>query len=205
MSKCKGVVGKPVIGILALQGNFAQHAGALDALCVPWRYVRKPSELADLQGLIIPGGESTALLKLMRPLNWLCAIRDFHANGGAIFGTCAGVILLAKRVSPHQESVGLLDIKVSRNAYGRQIDSFVAQGTLSFSQQTPMPFVFIRAPKILSVDSSVKVLAIHNGEPVMVAQGNVLASTFHPEMSSDHRVHEYFVHCMLAPKAVDCE
>ena len=182
------------IGVLALQGNFAKHLAILSQLNVVTREVRKPDDLHGLSGLIIPGGESSTLLKLMAPLQFLDHIRVFYDQGGAIFGTCAGLILLAKNVSPVQKSLGFLNISVSRNAYGRQCDSFVGEGKLDSSLgATSLNMVFIRAPKISRIDANVEVLARCNDEISAVRQGRVIGAAFHPEMGNDTRLHDYFL------------
>jgi 5'-phosphate synthase pdxT subunit len=185
------------VGVLALQGDFAAHSRMLNRIGCTSVEVRKPSQLNDVAGLIIPGGESTTLLKLMDVGNFEPALRAFHAAGKPIFGTCAGVILLATNVTnPAQHSLGLLDITVERNSYGRQIDSFEAQGSITANGSggtRPLEMVFIRAPRIVRVGPSVKVLAEHQHEPVLVTAGPILGATFHPEMTSDPTVHDLFV------------
>jgi 5'-phosphate synthase pdxT subunit len=183
-----------MIGVLALQGNYTAHGAMLTHVGASWREVRKPAELEGLAGLIIPGGESSALLKLMTPFNWLDAIHKFHDQGGALLGTCAGLILLAKTVTPEQTSLGLLDITVERNAYGRQIDSFVGQGDITDSAlgEGTLELVFIRAPKITAVGPDVNVLATYKKAPMLIQQGRVMACSFHPEMTQDTRVHQVF-------------
>jgi 5'-phosphate synthase pdxT subunit len=181
------------IGVLALQGDFAAHATMLAGLSVEVREVRRVRDLDTLDGLIIPGGESTTLLNLMADEPWFDALKSFHAGGGALMGTCAGAILLSSEViQPAQPSLGLLDARIARNAFGRQVDSFeteLAVPTLSGSIHA----VFIRAPRFVAVGPGVAVLAEHQGEPVVVRQGSVLALTFHPELTPDARLHAYFV------------
>jgi pyridoxal 5'-phosphate synthase pdxT subunit len=191
------------IGVLALQGDFALHARAL-ARCgagVEVVEVRKPEQLEDLDGLIMPGGESTTLLKLMDNWGFVPALEKFHGDGRPIFGTCAGLILLAREVtSPSQFSLGLIDVGVERNAYGRQRESFEAAGTAELEgHPVPVEMVFIRAPRIRRVGAAVQTLARHAGEPVMARQGTVLAATFHPELTDDPTVHEYF--CRMTEQA----
>jgi pyridoxal 5'-phosphate synthase pdxT subunit len=181
------------IGVLALQGDFERHLAAFRELDVPATEVRVPEDLQGLSGLVLPGGESTAMLKLMEGTGMEDAIRSFHERGGALFGTCAGLILIADRVTqPEQRSLHLLDVDVERNAYGRQADSFEADLKTSIDQE-PLRGVFIRAPRMTRHGASVEVLARADGEAVLVRQGNVLAATFHPEMTADLRVHRYFV------------
>jgi pyridoxal 5'-phosphate synthase pdxT subunit len=185
------------IGVLALQGDFAAHSRMLNRVGCTCIEVRKPSQLDDVAGLIIPGGESTTLLKLMSAGNFELALRAFHAAGKPIFGTCAGVILLATQVTnPIQQSLGLLDVTVERNSYGRQIDSFEVQGSMGTNGSSgtrPLEMVFIRAPRIVRVGPSVNILARYQNEPVLVSAGRILGATFHPEMTSDPTVHDLFV------------
>ncbi len=185
-----------VTGVLALQGDFEAHAAMLRGLSAEVRAVRRVADLAGLAGLVIPGGESTTLLNLMNDEPWFPALQQFHALGGAVMGTCAGAILVAKRVtSPAQPSLGLLDATVARNAFGRQIDSF--ETTLEApALGGRIPAVFIRAPRFTEVGPKVSVLARHEGEPVLVGQGRVLALTFHPELTGDRRLHAYFLTMM---------
>jgi pyridoxal 5'-phosphate synthase pdxT subunit len=194
---------KPV-GILAIQGDFALHARMLERIGAPWKLVKHTSELDEVAGLIMPGGESTTMLKFFRAEGFGEAIKRFAAAGKPIFGTCAGAILLAKEVTnPKQEHLGLIDITVERNAYGRQIDSSVRPGDVSGleagrdeaaeHEKRPVEMVFIRAPIIRRVGEGVRVLGRSDSLPVLVEQSNVLAATFHPELTEDERVHRYFV------------
>lgn len=182
------------IGVLALQGDFGLHAKALEKCGVEAVEVRKPSELDEIDGLIIPGGESTTLLKLMDAWNFTPALEKFHGAGKPIFGTCAGLILLARDVeNPKQFSLGLIDVAVERNAYGRQRESFETPGTVKLDgAPVPLEMVFIRAPRIRRVGPGVEVLAEHRGEPVMARQDRVLVATFHPELTDSTAVHQYF-------------
>jgi 5'-phosphate synthase pdxT subunit len=186
------------VGVLALQGDFEAHAKALgeEAGVV---LVRRPGQLDGLSALVLPGGESTTLLKLLALEGLDDAIVSFAQDGGVILGTCAGAILLARDVrSPAQPSLGLLDAVIERNSYGRQVDSFVGEaeatpeGAAALGPE-PLPAVFIRAPRFLSVGPSVKVWARHGSDPVLVRQGNVLAATFHPELTADRRLHRWLV------------
>jgi len=191
------------IGVLALQGDFAMHVRAL-ARCgagVEVVEVRKPEQLEGLDGLVMPGGESTTLLKLMDAWGFVPALEKFHAGGKPIFGTCAGLILLAREVtSPAQFSLGLIDVGVERNAYGRQRESFEAHGTATIDgRATPVEMVFIRAPRIRRVGPAVDTLATWKDEPVMARQGSVLVATFHPELTDDPTVHDYF--CAMVSRA----
>lgn len=188
------------VGLLALQGDFAAHEKVLGELGVESKLVKKPADLDGIQGLIVPGGESTTLLKLMAPVAMRPALEQFHTQGRPIFGTCAGLILLAQETLPPQESLGFIDIVARRNAYGRQIDSFLALGTpLTDDLSTePLEMAFIRAPKIAQVNSGVTPLAECQGEIVLARQGGVLVSSFHPELTQDRRVHQYFLKMLAA-------
>jgi pyridoxal 5'-phosphate synthase pdxT subunit len=183
------------IGVLALQGDFARHAAALARQSVEAVEIRKPEQLEGVDGLIIPGGESTTLLKLMDAWGFVPALEKFHAGGKPIFGTCAGLILTAREVTnPAQFSLGFIDVGVERNAYGRQRESFATPGTATLDgKSVPLEMVFIRAPRIRRVGESVQTLASHGGEAVMARQGTVLVATFHPELTDDPTVHAYFV------------
>lgn len=179
-----------IIGVLALQGDFAAHAAALRAVGADTREVRSPAGFAGLDGLVIPGGESSAMLKLLEGSGIDAAVTALRDRGGVVFGTCAGCILLARQVRrPEQASWGLLDITVERNAFGRQVDSFEAVSSHSTLPGAPLPLIFIRAPRIRDVGPGVEVLAEWDGEPVLVRQGRVLGGTFHPEWTADLRVH----------------
>ncbi|WP_089721343.1 pyridoxal 5'-phosphate synthase glutaminase subunit PdxT [Candidatus Entotheonella palauensis] len=184
------------VGVLALQGDYEAHGRVLSELDVSWQLVKMPRELDAVDSLIIPGGESTTLLKLMAPIAMRPALERFHAQGRPIFGTCAGLILLARETRmPAQESLGLIDIVVERNAYGRQIDSFIGEGTplVADLEPAPLEMVFIRAPKIAELQASVTPLATCQDVVVLARQDNVLVASFHPELTSDRRVHQYFL------------
>jgi 5'-phosphate synthase pdxT subunit len=181
------------IGILAIQGDYAAHAAALNKLGASHTFVRTPNDLAQVDGVILPGGESTTHLKVMKEEGLFDGLKDFAAKGGAFFGTCAGAILLAREVrNPPQESLGLLDITVLRNGYGRQLASDVHKSKTKISDH-PIEMVFIRAPIIESVGQGIEILAEDAGHPVLVRNGKVMASTFHPELTDDTTVHEYFL------------
>ena len=184
---------KPV-GILAIQGDFAMHAKMLDALAAPWKLVKHPSDLDAVDGLLMPGGESTTMLKIFEMEGLDVAIKKFATQGKPIFGTCAGAILLATEVSnPPQGKLGLIDIAVERNAYGRQIDSSIQTGDCPELADHPVEMVFIRAPIIRRVGAGVRVLGRCGELPVLVEQGNIMAGTFHPELTDDPSVHRYFL------------
>jgi pyridoxal 5'-phosphate synthase pdxT subunit len=184
---------KPKIGILAVQGDFAAHAEMLRSLGAETVEVRTPADLEGCDGLILPGGESTTQLQFLQEEGLEAAIKDFAARGNAIFGTCAGAILLATHVKrPEQPSLGLLDMTVLRNAYGRQVASDVFFGSSKLKTE-PMEMVFIRGPIIESVSPEIEVLAEYAGKPALVQKDNVMAATFHPELSDDPTVHEHFL------------
>jgi 5'-phosphate synthase pdxT subunit len=184
---------KPV-GILAIQGDFAMHAKMLDAMAAPWKLVKHASDLDSVDGLIMPGGESTTMLKIFELEGLGEAIKEFAAEGKPIYGTCAGAILLAREVlNPPQRNLGLIDIAIERNAYGRQIDSSVQAGECPDFADHPVEMVFIRAPIIRRVGDGVRVLGRCANLPVLVEQGNILAGTFHPELTNDPVIHQYFL------------
>jgi len=186
--------GHKPIGVLAIQGDFGLHAKMLERMGESYRLVKHASDLAEVGGLIMPGGESTTMLKFLSKEGMGEAIKEFVATGKPVFGTCAGAILLAKEVSnPSQERLGLLDITIERNAYGRQVDSSVRQGECPGLSPRPLEMVFIRAPIIRRVGEGVRVLGRCDGLPVLVEQRNVLAATFHPELTEDETVHQYFI------------
>ena len=188
---------RPRIGVLAIQGDFAAHAQALEDAGATAVEVRKPAELAGLDGIILPGGESTTVLKFLERDGLLESLQRFVAEKPT-FGTCAGCILLARNVShPPQASLGAMDISVERNAYGRQIDSAIKTEETKLPGG-PLEMVYIRAPRIAAVGPEVEILAERDGFPVLVREGNLLAATFHPELSSDRRVHKLFVDMVRA-------
>ena len=180
------------IGVLAIQGDFDAHRRRLQELGAEVVLVRKPDELSELDGLVIPGGESTTMLKFLERDDFLAKLRNFvHAKPA--FGTCAGAILMAKQVeNPLQASLEAMDIRARRNAYGRQVDSSIRQVETKLPGG-PLEMVFIRAPKIESTSPEVEVLAKFQGDPVLVRQGKLMAATFHPELSEDTRVHQAFL------------
>ena len=181
------------IGILAVQGDFEAHAAMLATMGVETLEVRTPQDLQGCDGLILPGGESTTQLQFLQEEGLSEAIKKFAAQKKPVFGTCAGAILLATRVkNPPQESLGLLDMTVLRNAYGRQIASDVVSGPSSLKTE-PLEMVFIRAPIIEHVGPGVEVLAEYAGKPALVQKGNIMAASFHPELTNDSTVHARFV------------
>ena len=181
------------VGILALQGDFEAHARLLARLGAEWAYVKRPDELAAVDALILPGGESTTMLKFLEGNGFLEALRRLPAEGKPLFGTCAGAILLAKEVTnPPQASLGLVDVTIERNAYGRQVSSAVRRGRSSLTG-APLEMVFIRAPIIRRVGPEARVVAECDGLPVAVEQGLCLLATFHPELTSDATLHEHFL------------
>lgn len=188
------------VGLLALQGDFARHEAAFAALGVPTRQVRRPEELAGLRALVIPGGESTTLSRLIDIVGLRAPLRDF-AGEHPVLGTCAGLIMLCTELVDEAtgdhgvRTLGLLDCSVRRNAYGRQVDSFTAPVTLAGADPAaaPFPAVFIRAPRLVRVGSRVEVLATHDGHPVAVRQDRLLGLAFHPELTGDRRLHQAFL------------
>jgi len=181
------------VGVLAVQGDFAAHQTVLARLGVSVREVRCVAGLDGLDAVVLPGGESTTQLQFLNQEGLADALRDFVGQGGAVFGTCAGAILLAREVlNPVQDSLGLLDITVLRNGYGRQLDSEVRFGHCTL-KTAPLEMVFIRAPIIERCGPDVEVLAEDRGRPVLVRQGRMLAATFHPELTEDPAVHNYFL------------
>jgi len=182
----------PRIGVLAIQGDYAAHAEALAEAGAEPIEVRIPADLAGLDGLVLPGGESTTVLRFLERNRLFEALEGFCA-GKPVFGTCAGAILLAREIlNPPQRSLGLLDAAVERNAYGRQIDSVIEMGPTTL-EGGPMELVYIRAPRIVKTGPGVEILAERDGFPVLVEQNHLMAATFHPELSSDRRVHRRFV------------
>ena len=182
------------IGVLALQGDFDLHKKALARIGEESAEVRLPKELERVDGLVMPGGESTTLLKLLDAWEFVPALEKFHAAGKPIFGTCAGLILLAREVeSPTQASLGLIDLAAERNAYGHQKESFETEGVADLGQgPRPLKMVFIRAPRIRRMGPAVTPLVMHRGECVMAREGSVLVAAFHPELTDDETVHRYF-------------
>jgi len=174
------------IGVLAVQGNFREHEAMLRRLGAEVVEVRKPEQLEGLDGLVVPGGESTTFMRLMRLYGLDEALRSFARP---VLGTCAGMIVLDRN------HLGLVDVEVERNAYGRQVASFEADLELRGEEQ-PLRGVFIRAPRLREVGPEIEVLAEHEGEPVLIRQGRFIVASFHPELTEDTRVHELFLECV---------
>jgi 5'-phosphate synthase pdxT subunit len=186
------------IGILAVQGDFAAHAAMLAGMGIETVEVRAPQDLAGCDGLILPGGESTTQLQFLQEEGLYEAIKQFAAEEKAIFGTCAGAILLATEVkNPRQESLGLLDMTVLRNAYGRQVHSDVVSGPSTLKPE-PMEMVFIRGPIFERVGPGIEVLAEYAGRPALVQKDHILAAAFHPELTDDTTVHQRFLQLAAA-------
>lgn len=180
------------VGVLALQGAVAEHIASLQSAGAEGVPVKHPDQLGELDGLIIPGGESTTIGKLMRKYSFIEAIQEFSHQGKPIFGTCAGLIVLAKGIEGEEEAhLGLMDITVSRNAFGRQRESFETNLEVKGLKE-PLRAVFIRAPLITSVADSVDVLSTYKDEIVAAQQGHLLVSSFHPELTDDYSLHKYF-------------
>lgn len=180
------------VGVLAIQGDYDAHKARLEQLGAEVTLVRNPEELDAIDAIVIPGGESSTFLNFLVERGFLEKLRQF-VRTKPTFGTCAGAILLAKEVeNPPQQSLGALDIRIRRNAYGRQIDSSIREASTKLSGG-PLEMVFIRAPKIVEAGKGVEVLATESGDPVLVREGKIMAATFHPELSTDTRVHQEFL------------
>lgn len=181
------------IGVLALQGAVAEHIRSINKTGAEGIAVKRIEQLETIDGLIIPGGESTTIGKLMRKYDFINAIRQFSAQGKPLFGTCAGLIVLAKEIASGEEAhLGLMNIKVARNAFGRQRESFETELAVKGIEE-PIRAVFIRAPLILEVGEGVDILSTYNEEIVTARQGTLLAASYHPELTDDYRLHQYFV------------
>jgi len=185
----------PVVGVLALQGDFREHIEMLNMLGVVSCEIRLPSALCDLDALIIPGGESTTIARLVLQYGFLEPLRDFCASGRPVWGTCAGAILLARDVDElDRPGIQAMDIQIQRNAFGRQLQSFQSQVAIDGISDGEFPAVFIRAPAIIDVDASVEILAtLPDGKIVAARQRNLLATVFHPELTTDVRLHNLFL------------
>jgi 5'-phosphate synthase pdxT subunit len=184
-----------MVGVLGLQGDFDAHCKAMERAGAEACVVKKPAQLAALRGLIIPGGESTTLIRLMDLYGFWEALPQFAQEGKGIFGTCAGMILLAQDVeNPRQKSLGLIDLSVERNSYGRQRESFETTGVFNYNGKfVEAPMVFIRAPRILRVGPKARPLAFRGEECVMAQQGKILVASFHPELTDSLMIHQYFL------------
>ena len=188
----------PRIGVLAIQGDFLEHGKMLEAISIDWREVRLPDQLEGLDGLIIPGGESTTIVQLMDIYGFRDTIKRKSREGMAVWGTCAGMIVIARKLLDRRpKPLGLMDIEVSRNAFGRQVDSFETDIQVSSIEGDPIHAIFIRAPVVTDVGPEVEIIAkVEDGKPVAVTQGKLMATSFHPELTSDTRMHELF--CRLS-------
>ncbi len=182
------------IGILGLQGDFREHVEMLQSMGVETLVVKLPEDLDLVDGLIIPGGESTTMGRIMENVGMKDVLADKIKSGLPVYGTCAGMILLSKRVVGFdQPLLGVLDVEIERNAYGRQVESFEVDITIDVLKGRPFRAVFIRAPRVVKMGEGVEVLAEYDGDPVLLKQGNILASSFHPELTLDTRIHDYFI------------
>ena len=195
----KGVKPGMKVGVLALQGAFIEHISVMQQLGVEASAIRLPDELNGLDGLIIPGGESTTILNLMQSFSFIQPLRELAQAGLPILGTCAGMICLAKKDADHElDTLSVMDIVIRRNAFGRQVDSFEAELSIPVLGEKPFPAVFIRAPFIEKVGSQVEILAqLPDGITVAARQGNLVASAFHPELTGDLRFHSYFLQIVV--------
>jgi 5'-phosphate synthase pdxT subunit len=189
-----------IVGVLALQGDFREHINILKKLKIRTEEIRFPDQLDNVDGLIIPGGESTTINKLFDKYGFREKIYEFSGMGRPLFGTCAGLIVLAESVKGEDRQLGLIDIDVERNAYGRQIESFEQRINLNLNHkgsEKEFNSVFIRAPKIIRKGKHVKVLGKHDEEIVLAREDNILVSAFHPELTEDTRIHKYFISMIL--------
>ncbi len=194
------------VGVLSLQGDFREHIAKIKECGANAIEIRLPGQLKDIDGLIIPGGESTTIKKLLVKYEFKEALDEFYKEGKPIFGTCAGLVLISGNIEGEGKGLGYINIDVRRNAYGRQVDSFEEMVSLDFGEadeDRKFRAVFIRAPKIIRTGSDVRVIASLNGEPVLVKCGNIMAGAFHPELTGDLRVHEFFVNMIKSFKGVN--
>ena len=185
-----------VVGVLALQGDFREHIESLKKIDVSAMEIKFPGQLDLIDGLIIPGGESTTLNKLFDKYGFREKLKDFSRSGKPIFGTCAGLILLAEKIKGGDSQLGFIDIDVERNAYGRQIDSFEQSISLNLNHKTEKQefnSIFIRAPRITRKGQGVNIMGMYGGQAVLAREKNILVSTFHPELTEDTRIHKYFI------------
>ncbi|MFE7065147.1 pyridoxal 5'-phosphate synthase glutaminase subunit PdxT [Bacillus haimaensis] len=188
------------VGVLGLQGAVREHVKSIEASGAEAIVVKKVEQLAEIDGLIIPGGESTTMRRLIDKYSFMEPLREFGASGKPVFGTCAGLILIAKEIVGYEEPhLGLMDAKVERNSFGRQVDSFEAELTIA-GVANDFVGVFIRAPHIVEVGEDVEVLCKHNGRIVAARQGQFLGCSFHPELTDDHRITQYFVNMVKESK-----
>ncbi len=183
------------IGVLGMQGDIEEHLATLEKLNVDAFRVKSSKALDMIDGLIIPGGESTTMLRLLKLTGLFEKLKNMIQKGLPVYGTCAGMILLSKKIVSHaeQDSLNILDISVNRNGYGRQVESFEADLSIPLLGNKPFRAIFIRAPLIVKMGKDIEILASYDGSPVMVRNGNVMASSFHPELSGDLRIHELFL------------
>ncbi len=180
------------IGVLALQGAVREHIRSIEECGAVGVAIKKVEELKDVDGLILPGGESTAMRRLIDKYNFMAALKEFAAEGKPMFGTCAGLILLAKNLVGHEPHIGVMDITVERNSFGRQVDSFEADLAIKDVADS-FPAVFIRAPHIVEAGEEVEILSKHNGRIVAAREGQYLGCSFHPELTDQHHLTGYFV------------
>ena len=181
------------VGVLALQGAFREHINSIKKCGENAIEIKFPQQLKNVDGLIIPGGESTTINKLIKKYNFKIYLDEFYKSGKAIYGTCAGLILIAKKVVNEDFGLGYIDVEVERNSYGRQIDSFEEYISLEFDREKKFKAIFIRAPRIRNAGPKVDILSKINNNIILARQKNVLVSTFHPELQDDTRIHEYFL------------
>jgi len=183
----------PTVGLLAMQGAFKKHGEIINSLGNKTLEVRKPEQLEQIDGIIIPGGESTTIYKMLQKSGLFDTLKDKIENGLPVLGTCAGIILLAQRISnSDQPRLGVLNVTVERNSYGRQTESFETELEIKGLDNTPVTGIFIRAPKIKETGHGVEILSEFAGSPVLVKQDNIVAATFHPELTNDKRIHKLF-------------
>ena len=188
------------VGVLGLQGAVREHVRSIEASGAEAIVIKKVEQLAEIDGLIIPGGESTTMRRLIDKYSFMEPLREFGASGKPVFGTCAGLILIAQEIVGYEEPhLGLMDAKVERNSFGRQVDSFEAELTIA-GVANDFVGVFIRAPHIVEVGEDVEVLCKHNGRIVAARQGQFLGCSFHPELTDDHRITQYFVNMVKESK-----
>lgn len=189
-----------LVGVLALQGDFREHINILKKMNIKTREIKYPGQLEEIDGLIIPGGESTTINKLLNKYGFKEKLKRFAESGNPIFGTCAGLIILACTIVDNEKQLCLIDINIKRNAYGRQIESFEKNISLNLKQEADdrkFNSIFIRAPRIIDAGKNVKTLGNCNGEIVLARENNILVSAFHPELTNDTRIHQYFIEMII--------